>query len=208
MSALTPGPSPLPANIVRVLITGFMGAGKTTVGTLLAERLRWDFADSDHLLEAQAGQTIAAIFETHGESAFRELEAATIRESVARDRLVLALGGGALERAETRDLLASLPDSVLVFLDAPLDVLVARCSGQPNAPVRPVLADRARLQERWTARLSGYHQAHLTVYTAGCSPDEVADRILHEIEDRCRRIAAQGSGSAAFPGRRSTGVPA
>ncbi|MFZ0631286.1 MAG: shikimate kinase [Acidobacteriaceae bacterium] len=204
MSGLTPGLSPLPARIARILITGFMGAGKTTVGSLLADRLGWDFADSDYLLEAQTGQTIAAIFASRGEPAFRDLEAATIRASVTRDRLVLALGGGALERADTRDLLASLPDSVLIFLDAPLDVLVSRCSGQANAPVRPVLADRARLQERWTARLHGYRQAHLTVDTEGCSPEEVAERILRPIVDRCQGIAAQGSGSVP----RRTGVPA
>jgi shikimate kinase len=195
--------SPLPANIARVFITGFMGAGKTTVGRLLAERLGWDFADSDHLLEAQTGRSIADIFETQGEPAFRELEAAVIRANVTRNRLILALGGGALERTQTRDLLASLPHSLLIFLDAPLDVLVSRCSGQANAPVRPVLADRTRLLERWTARLPGYRQAHLIVSTEGYSPDEVAGRILHELIDRCHEIADSGSAS----GRR-TGVNA
>ena len=201
MSGLTPGPSPCPAKIERVLVTGFMGAGKTTVGRLLATRLGWDFADSDHLLEAETGQTIAALFEIHGEPAFRDLEAAAIRQSLTGDHLVLALGGGALERPETRDLLASLPNAVLIFLDAPLDLLVSRCSGQPNAPVRPVLADRARLQERWTARLPWYRQAHLTVNTEGCGPDEVARRIFDAIADRCR-------GAANDESRRRTGVPA
>lgn len=182
-----------------------MGAGKTTVGQLLAERLGWDFADSDHLLEEQTGQTIAVIFEAQGEPAFRDLEAAAIRENVTRHHLVLALGGGALERAETRDLLASLPDSVLIFLDAPLDVLVSRCSGQANAPVRPVLADRARLQDRWTARLSGYRQAHLTLNTEGCSPDEVVNGILLRIADRCHGFAQR---SGPSQGHRHTGVPA
>jgi len=200
MSGQPPGP-PFPASITRVLVTGFMGAGKTTVGRLLAERLGWDFADSDQQLEAETGQTIAGLFEARGEPAFRDLEAAAIRESLTRDHLVLALGGGALERPQTRALLASFPDAVLIFLDAPLDLLVSRCSGQPNAPVRPVLADRARLQERWTARLPWYRQAHLTVNTEGRSPDEVADRIFHAIADRCRDIAGQVS-------RRRTGVPA
>ncbi|HEY1807439.1 MAG TPA: shikimate kinase [Acidobacteriaceae bacterium] len=203
MSGHTPELSPLPASIARVLVTGFMGAGKTTVGRMLAERLGWDFADSDHLLEARTGGSIAAIFETHGEPAFRDLEAATIRATVARDHLVLALGGGALERPETRSLLASLPDSLLIFLDAPLDVLVSRCSVQPDAPVRPVLSDRARLQERWTTRLPWYRQARLTVNTEGCTPDQVAQRILALIGDRCGSAA---QGSASFPARPRTGV--
>lgn len=206
MSGHTPGSSPLPATIARVFITGFMGAGKTTVGRLLAERLGWDFADSDHLLEAQAGQSIAAIFAAQGEPAFRDLEADTIGASTSRDRLVLALGGGALERAGTRDLMTSLPDSVLIFLDASLDLLVARCCAQPNAAVRPVLADRARLRERWQARLPGYRQAHLTIDTENGSPEEIAERILHEIGDRC--IDARSSGAGGLPERRRTGVPA
>lgn len=193
MSALTPGKSPLPANIARIFIAGFMGAGKTTVGRLLAERLEWDFADSDLLLEAQTGHSIASIFEIQGELMFREMEADIIRANVTRNRLVLALGGGALERTQTRELLVSLPDSLLIFLDAPLHVLVSRCSGQANGPVRPVLADRARLQERWTARLSGYREAHLTVSTEGCMPGEVADRVFQELANRCRGIAAPGS---------------
>ncbi|MGA7524937.1 MAG: shikimate kinase [Acidobacteriaceae bacterium] len=208
MSGHTPGPSLLPASITRVLITGFMGAGKTTVGRLLAERLGWEFADSDLLLEAQTGQAIAAIFASQGEPAFRDLEAATIRAAVNRSRLVLALGGGALEKRETREMLALLPDSVLIFLDAPLDLLVARCSGQANAPVRPVLADRARLQERWTVRLPGYRQAHLTVNTAGSSPEQVTETIVHHIVERCPGIADQGSVSASLPAARRTGGPA
>jgi shikimate kinase len=182
-----------------------MGAGKTTVGRLLAERLGWDFADSDHRLEAQTGQTIAALFETQGEPAFRELEAATILETVTPQRLVLALGGGALEQPQTRDRLASLPDSILIFLDAPLDVLVSRCCDQANAPVRPVLADRARLEARWTARLPWYRLAHLTVDTAGRSPQQVAERIFADIAERC---CGTGPESASLPKRRSAGVPA
>lgn len=201
MSGHTPGSSPLPATIGRVFITGFMGAGKTTVGRLVAERLGWDFVDSDHLLEAQTGQSIAAIFATQGEPAFRDLEAAAIRACAERDRIVLALGGGALERGETLDLLASLPESVLIYLDAPLDLLVSRCSAQPNAAVRPVLADRDRLEARWQARQSGYRRAHLTVNTERCSPGEVAGRILEKIGARCRGVDSPGASLR-------TGVPA
>jgi shikimate kinase len=206
MSALTPGQPSLPSAIARVFVTGFMGAGKTTVGRLLAERLGWDFADSDQRIEEQTGQTVASLFETRGEAAFRELEAEAVRASADKERLVMALGGGALERYETRGLLASLSDTVLIFLDAPLDVLVTRCQGQANAPVRPVLADRAGLEHRWTTRLPGYRQAHLTVSTANSSPDEVAEMIVREIAGRCRETGRSGPASA-WGGRR-TGVPA
>jgi shikimate kinase len=180
-----------------------MGAGKTTVGRLLAQRLEWDFADSDHLMESQTGLTIADIFATQGEPGFRDLEAAAIRDNVTGERLVLALGGGALERRETRDLVSSLPDSVLIFLDAPLDVLVSRCSAQHDGPVRPVLADRARLEERWTRRLPGYRASHLTLNTEAGSPAEVAERIFLAIGDRCRETTALKADTV-----RKAGVPA
>lgn len=161
-----------------------MGAGKTTVGALLAERLGWDFADSDFLVEAYAAMTVANIFEQRGEAGFRDLEALVIREALKVDpndqdeHFVLALGGGALECAATREYLASLPDTLIVFLDAPLETMIARCAAHESGPVRPVLADRERLAERWAQRLPWYRQAHLTVDTRDLTPEAVAEQIL------------------------------
>lgn len=174
------GPRRSPS-ISGIILTGFMGAGKTTVGALLAERLGWRFLDSDRVVEDRAGMTVAEIFARRGEAAFRELEAATIREVVRGDLLVLALGGGALESAATRSLLASLPSWRIVFLQAPFDILVSRCAGQPDAPVRPVLRDRERLAERWQSRLPWYAEAHLTVATADLTPQAVAESILETL---------------------------
>jgi shikimate kinase len=176
------GPASFPANPSRIILTGFMGAGKTTVGTLLAERLGWDFVDSDRLVEAHAGVTVAEIFEKRGEAAFREMEAAAIRDTASADRMVVALGGGALEIAATRDLVAGLRDAVVIFLDAPLETLLARCAGHADGPVRPVLADRVRLAERWNTRLPWYRRAHITVDTAELSPEAVAECILQRLE--------------------------
>jgi shikimate kinase len=92
--------------------------------------------------------------------------------------VVLALGGGALENPVTRGLLANLPRWRVVFLDAPFDTLLARCAGQPNAPVRPVLRDREKLAERWRLRLPWYTQAHVTIATANRSPELVVAAIL------------------------------
>lgn len=207
MSGHTPGLS-LPTTIARILVTGFMGAGKTTVGGLLAGQLGWDFADSDVLVEKNAGMTVASLFATQGEAAFRDREAAAIRELVAGSRRVIALGGGALERQETRDLLASLPDTLLVFLDAPLETLVSRCSRQSGAAVRPVLADRVRLQQRFSARLPWYRQAHLTVDTADASPAAVAERICEQVKDRCHGAAPSRFDPDSAPAAPRTGVSA
>jgi shikimate kinase len=174
------GPPITPAlpGLSRVVLTGFMGAGKTTVGALLADRLGWQFIDSDRIVESRAGLTIADIFNRHGEPAFREMEASAIRDAVSTEHLVLALGGGALERPDTREFLAALSACRIVFLEAPLDTLLARCAAHAAGPVRPVLQDRDRLAQRWQTRLPLYRQAHLTISTAGLAPDAVVEHIL------------------------------
>ncbi len=184
MSASLPPPESCPAHPTRIILTGFMGAGKTTVGAMLAERLGWEFFDSDVLVEARAAMTIADIFAHRGESAFRDLEAEVVREALLSgpgELFVLALGGGALERSTTRDALASLRDTLIVFLEAPLETMIARCATHEGAPVRPVLADRARLAERWNLRLPWYRQAHLTIDTANMTPQNVVERILDSL---------------------------
>ena len=184
-----------------------MGAGKTTVGALLAQRLGWDFADSDALVEARAAMPVAEIFARRGEAAFRDLEAEAVRDACRRERLVLALGGGAVERASTRALFMELPGTRLVFLDAPLEVLVARCGAEANGPVRPVLRDRERLEERWRTRLPWYRQAHLTVDTREAAPEVVVERIVAQLEagdgDEMGRANEAVIGEQAKPGGRA-----
>jgi shikimate kinase len=176
MSGQTPSSS-----ITGIVLTGFMGAGKTTVGAILAERLGWAFVDSDRAVEARAGMTVGEIFESRGEAAFRGLEADAVREAAGCERVVLALGGGALESAATREFLAALPHGRVVFLEAPLETLVGRRAGQPNAPVRPILHDRERLAARWQARQPLYREAHLIVATADRTPAAVAECIVQEL---------------------------
>jgi shikimate kinase len=176
MSGQTPSSS-----ITGIVLTGFMGAGKTTVGALLAERLGWTFVDSDRVVESRSGMTVAEIFERQGEAAFRRMESDAIRETAGREHVVLALGGGALESAATREFLAALLRWRVIFLEAPLETLVGRCARQPDAPVRPILQDRERLAARWQARQPLYREAHLIVATADRTPAAVADRIVREL---------------------------
>lgn len=186
---------PLPPTIRRIVLTGFMGAGKSTIGPLLAQRLGWDFLDADTAIESRAGKTVAEIFAESGESAFRALEAEAIRDQALRQNLVLALGGGAIETESTRDLLAALDQTCVLFLDAPLDVLVTRCLQQPAAAERPILADREGLLKRFNTRLPYYRKAHLTVTTAGLSPQAVVARILEAL------------GQSSIAGANLEGVP-
>jgi shikimate kinase len=160
----------------RIVLTGFMGSGKSTVGPLVAARLGWSFLDVDDVIEAEAGCTIAELFSRHGEARFRDLEHATIARLAAGDALVLALGGGAIERAETRDLLLTAPGTLLVHLEVALETTLSRCAGTEHT--RPILADRANLASRYQRRLPLYRAAHVSVLVDALTPAEAAEAIL------------------------------
>ncbi|HEX3893311.1 MAG TPA: shikimate kinase [Terracidiphilus sp.] len=160
----------------RIVLTGFMGSGKTTVGPLVAQHLGWRFLDVDDVIESEAGSTIAELFARHGEPAFRDREHATITRLAGTDHLVLALGGGAIERAETRDLLLRAPGTLLVHLEVQLETTLARCSGTEQT--RPVLADHANLAARYKRRMPLYRAAHVSIGVDTLTPHQVAAAIL------------------------------
>jgi shikimate kinase len=160
----------------RIVLTGFMGSGKSTVGPLVAQHLGWSFVDVDDVIEDEAKATIAELFAQHGEAQFRDREHATIARLATADALVLALGGGAIERAETRDLLLNSPGTLLVHLEVELATTLARCAGTEN--IRPVLADQANLANRYGRRLPLYRTAHVSIPVDALTPDEVVGAIL------------------------------
>jgi shikimate kinase len=160
----------------RIVLTGFMGSGKSTVGPLVAARLGWRFIDADDVIEAEAGIPIAEIFANHGEPHFREQERATIARLAAADALVLALGGGAIETETTRILLTSDERTLLVHLEVQLSTTLARCGGTEGS--RPVLADQANLARRYERRLPLYRTAHISIPVDRLTPDEVAETIV------------------------------
>jgi len=160
----------------RIVLTGFMGSGKSTVGPLVAARLGWAFVDVDDVIEAEAGAPIAELFARHGERHFRDREHQTIARLAAAEGLVLALGGGAIERAETRALLLTSPGTLLVHLEVDLSTTLARCAGTEH--IRPVLADQANLARRYGLRLPLYRTAHVSIPVDALMPEEVVDAIL------------------------------
>ncbi|HVW78657.1 MAG TPA: shikimate kinase [Alloacidobacterium sp.] len=168
----------LPASVSRIVLVGFMGAGKSTIGALLAQQLQWNFLDADQVLESRLQMTIAQIFDQRGEKEFRRLESLLIHELAAQDRLVLALGGGAMETEATRELILQSPDTCVIFLKAPLEVMIARCEQQPGAAIRPVLNDRERLLQRFQSRLPHYERAHLVIETAQLTIQETSHQIV------------------------------
>jgi len=172
--------------ILRIVLTGFMGAGKSTLGPLVAEGLGWRFVDVDATLVASEGLSIAALFEQAGEARFRALEEDAIARLLTLEQTVLALGGGALESASTRARLLASRHTHVVFLETPLETALARCAQQSGGAVRPVLLDQAALAGRYHQRLAHYRQAHQTLDTAQGSPAELARLLLSSLEPHLR----------------------
>ena len=164
------------APLRRIVLTGFMGSGKSTVGPLVAQRLGWRFVDADDEIEAEAGALIAELFARDGEAAFRERECAAIARLASGEGLVLALGGGAIEDSRTRALLLNASATLLVHLEIELATTLARCGGTEHT--RPVLADQANLASRYQRRLPLYRQAHVSIRADALSPEEVAEAVL------------------------------
>src|ERR1700735_7195 len=112
-----------PAHLKRRVPTGLMGAGKSTIGRLLAARITWTFLDLDAHLEARTNATIPQLFERHGEAHFRRLQSAHLASPPAHHNTVLALGGGTPEELTNRLLLEQTPATYTIFLDAPFPTL-------------------------------------------------------------------------------------
>jgi shikimate kinase len=164
---------------VQVLcLAGFMGSGKTTVGTLLARQLAWRFIDLDDRIEAAAGLGISEIFERLGEPAFRQIEADQLRAALGRaselkESAVLALGGGTYAQTGAPEFLrsASVP---VVWLDSPVEVLLARCMTMTG---RPLFRDETSFRALHAQRLPSYQQADHRVDSSG-DPARVVAEIL------------------------------
>ncbi len=165
-----------PEDLRRIVLTGFMGSGKSTVGPLLAAHLGWRFVDVDDVIVADAGMSIADIFTHHGEAAFRDREHAAVLRLLGEDRQVLALGGGAIEHEATRKRLLTSPGTLLVHLHVELATTLARCSGTEGS--RPVLADQANLAARYLRRLPLYRSAPVTIVSDPLTPAEVVETVL------------------------------
>jgi 3-dehydroquinate synthase/shikimate kinase/3-dehydroquinate synthase len=157
---------------MMVVLVGFMGAGKTTVGHLLSEKLGLPFVDSDLVIEQRERRSVRDIFDSDGEPAFRQIEHRVVAELLDGPDAVLALGGGAAEHPATRDLLKA---SSVAYLGVGYDEAMLRVAGDTY---RPLLA-RPGLKELYERRLSVYESvASLTVATDGRRPEAIALDIL------------------------------
>lgn len=158
----------------RICLIGFMGSGKSSVGSLLAGLLGWEFVDLDALVEQRAGRTVAAIFAKRGERAFRALESACLRGLAGRGRVVIATGGGAPLAAANRWFFRDAATAVF-HLQVSLDGALARTRGDSSRPLLERGPDEVR--KLYEARLPRYRALGTGIETDGRTPADVAAEI-------------------------------
>jgi len=160
----------------NIILTGFMGTGKSTVGRLLAARLGWRFVDTDALIEARQGQSVAAIFREQGEAAFRRMEATLALELAAEKNLVIASGGKFMLAAENARVLSA--NHVFCLTATPEEILARIITDGPAR--RPLLAgaDPAAAIGRLLAERAAAYGRFPAISTSGKTPDEIANEIL------------------------------
>lgn len=164
---------------INIFLVGMMGVGKTTVGEQLATELGYRFVDTDALIEQVAGKTISNIFVEGGEENFRQLETKVLSEVSAYQKLVIATGGGIVLRNLNWSYLRY---GLVVWLDAPVEVLVERLQGDLTRPLLQQTDPAQALQTILGKRKSLYAQADLQIsINAEDTPEEITSRIIAEI---------------------------
>lgn len=172
-----PPTPPSPSNIV---LTGFMGVGKTAVGRAVAAQLDRPFIDLDDLIIEEAGMGIPAIFERHGETHFRALETQALRKLAAQKGLIIATGGGALVDRQNRELMTRT--ALVICLSASVSAIEARIGEDANRPLLAAPDRRQRLVELMTERGAAYAEIPYRIDTTGRTVADVAAEVIELAE--------------------------
>lgn len=160
----------------RIFLVGLMGAGKTTVGGIVSEKLKIPFIDLDSLIESKTGKSINGIFNEKGEECFREIESGLLQESVCRNpEFVMSTGGGILLKKQNRELIQC--SGISIYLKASLNTIWNRISTDTSRPLLKVDDPYSALSHLLEERSSLYDKSDYTVVTDGLNPNEVASRI-------------------------------
>jgi shikimate kinase len=159
----------------NIVLVGFMGTGKSTVGRFLAEKLGWELIDTDHYIEKQQKMSIAELFNKHGEPYFREMETRAILEIMEKSNQVIATGGGAVLAEKNRRSLKA--NGFVVALTASLETIIQRVGGDRN---RPLLQGKANeiVPQLLQQRKHAYDFADFTISTDRLRIEFIAQRLL------------------------------
>jgi shikimate kinase len=189
-AASTPQEAEITAALGRrsVVLVGMMGAGKSTIGRRLAARLRLPFLDADIEIEAAASMSIPDIFATHGEPYFRDGEARVIARLLDNGPAVIATGGGAFMREETRNRIRD--KAVSIWLKADADVIMKRVKRRADRPLLQTEDPAATVSRLLEAREPVYQTAELTIWSRDVPHDRIVDECLDALRTRLGISAA------------------
>lgn len=176
-------PAPLDLKKTNLYLIGMMGAGKTTIGKKLANKLSYRFIDTDTLIEKTAGKPVSQIFADSGEAAFRQLESEVLSQTSSYTELVVATGGGIITQSINW---SYLRHGIVIWLDVPIPVLVARLSGDTTRPLLQQGDLTQKLETLLKARGDRYAQADIRIPYEGRSVGKTCDRILTALQKNIR----------------------
>jgi len=160
---------------MSVVLTGFMGTGKTTIGRQLAQRLGKGFVDTDHQIEQLEGRSVADIFATAGEAYFRELERRVVAEAVKMDAVIATGGGAIVDAANFERMHAAGP---IICLTADVGVILQRTVSDKSRPLLDAEERRQRIEQLLSLRAESYARADVTIDTSNRSVDRILDDIV------------------------------
>jgi shikimate kinase len=166
--------------IVNLALIGFMGAGKSSVGRLVAEQLHFDYLDTDELIQSRTGRTIADIFAKDGEPAFRKLEEQIVAELTARERTVISTGGGL--PVNPKNLVSLKTHALVVCLWASPEKIWERVGSQTHRPLLRCPNPQTKIRELLAAREPFYRQADVLINTDLRSTREAAQQVIHQFK--------------------------
>jgi shikimate kinase len=170
--------------VKNIVLTGFMGTGKTEVGKILAQKLGYQMIDSDSEIERDQGLSINEIFEKQGEQFFRDIEADVIKRLSERKNCVISTGGGAVLRQANIDNLRRT--GVIVCLTADPETILQRTAGDNERPLLQTDNPLQRIKELLAIRRPFYEKSDIMIDTKGRTPLEISEEIIKEIRDKAK----------------------
>lgn len=172
------------AKHLRIILTGFMGTGKTAVGAALAKKLGYDFLDLDLMVEGETGKTVTEIFEKEGEPSFRGYEKKMLKKALEREKIVVATGGGAIVDPENLKLMKER--GVVVGLAADPEAIFKRVAEMQTRPLLKTKDQMKKIKNLLSERSPYYRAADVIVDTTSRSVEATVDEILKSIGNHNR----------------------
>lgn len=165
--------------ITNIILIGFMGTGKSSIGKRLAKLIDWEFIDTDWEIEETTGLSVLEMFRKHGEVRFRSEEALVVRRLEEKAHCVIATGGGTILNPENWEIIKNM--GLVICLYASLDTILERVSNRNDRPL--LKRSREEIEELWSSRQAFYNQAQIIIDTTDQDIDGVLEDVIKKIKE-------------------------